>query len=87
VPNDTAAGPHRIERVLVTAAATVLGLSVLALIVVLVLAATGVQLGGQAFAVLTLLPLIGMPIGVLLIIAFMVAVGTRRSRESRDARG
>jgi hypothetical protein len=85
VPNDTAAGPHRIERALVVAAATVLGLSVIALIVVLILAGTGANPGQSFFSTLRLIPLIGMPIGALLILGFVIASSTRRLREARDA--
>jgi hypothetical protein len=85
VPNDTAAGPHRIERALVAAAATVIGLSVLALIAVLIIAGTGAQLDQSLFTTVRLIPLIGLPIGALLIVAFVIATGVRRQREVRDA--
>jgi hypothetical protein len=85
VPNDTAAGPHRIERALVAAAATVLGLSVIALVAVLIISGTGATLDQTLFSTLRLIPLIGMPIGALLILGFVIASSTRRLREARDA--
>jgi hypothetical protein len=84
VPNDTAAGPHRIERALVAAAATVIGISVIVLIVVLVLAGTH-ALPESLSVTLRLIPFIGFPIGALLILGFVIASSTRRLREARDA--
>lgn len=80
MPNDPAASPHRTERVLALAAATVIGVSLLAIIVVLILGAARADLSTDTWSVVRLLPLVGLPIGLLLLIAHLVVSGTRRMR-------
>lgn len=70
--------------------ASVVGLSILAFIAVIIGTAAGVGANdgfsqGVWPAILTL-PLYGLPLGFLLIIALMVLVGIRRSREARQDR-
>ncbi|MBI5160917.1 MAG: hypothetical protein HY996_05830 [Micrococcales bacterium] len=92
MPIDPAASSHRTERVLALAAAAVIGLSLLAIVVVLILGAAGADLSADLWTVVRLLPLVGFPIGLLLLIAFILVSGTRRMRaasaqpDPRDAR-
>lgn len=85
VPIDPAR-PHGSERVLGLMAAAVIGVSLLALVVVLILGAVRADLGAGVFPVLALLPLIGFPIGVLFLIAFIIVSGTRRMRAAERPR-
>lgn len=70
----------KVEVVLAAMAVGVIGLSVLSMLATLLLVFLGVE---NLPAVLAQLPLIGLPVGFLLIIALLVAAIIRRSRESR----
>ena len=79
---DRSAG-QRAQRVLAGMAFTLIGLSALAVVALLVLHAAGVPQRAFAtggLAVLSLLPLPGLSIGVLLVIASFVLVAVRRAR-------
>jgi Na+/melibiose symporter-like transporter len=68
----------RVEVILAAMAVSVIGLSVLSILTTLLLVFLGVtDLPAQ-------LPLIGLPVGFLIIIALLVAAIIRRSREARD---
>jgi hypothetical protein len=74
----------RAQRVLATLAFALLGVSALAVVVLLVLRASGLpnaafQSGG--LLVLQLLPLPGLTLGLLLVIALFVVIAVRRARE------
>ena len=83
--------PHdsgRLEKILAYMVAGVVGLSILAFLAVILGTAAGVG-DNDGFsqgiwpAVLTL-PLFGLPLGFLLVIALMVISGLRRAREARQ---
>ncbi len=71
----------RAEIVLAAMAVSVIGLSVLSILTTLLLVFFGVT---DLPVLLVQLPLIGMPVGFLMIIALLVAAIIRRSREARD---
>ncbi len=71
----------RVEIVLAAMAVSVIGLSVLSILTTLLLVFFGVT---ELPVLLAQLPLIGLPVGFLLIIALLVAAIIRRSREARD---
>lgn len=70
----------KVEVVLAAMAVSGIGLSVLSMLATLLLVFLGVT---DLPAVMAQLPLIGLPVGFLLIIALLVAAIIRRSRESR----
>jgi uncharacterized membrane protein len=80
----------RIERVLAYMVAAVVGLSILAFVAVLIGTSAGVG-NNDGFShgvwpfVLTL-PLLGLPVGFVLLIALLVISAVRRSREARANR-
>jgi hypothetical protein len=83
-------GLPRAQRVLATLAFTLIGISAVAVIVLLVLRASGVpaaSFGSGALLVLTLLPLPGLTIGLLAVVALFVVLAVRRSREQGAQRG
>jgi len=90
VNTQTPPDPSRIERILAYMVAGVVGLSILAFIAVIIGTATGVG-DNDGFsqglwpAILTL-PLYGLPLGFVLIIALMIFSGLRRAREARQNR-
>ncbi|MDJ0377058.1 hypothetical protein [Cryobacterium sp. PH31-L1] len=85
--------PHpvsRLERVLAYMVASVVGLSILAFVAVIIATAMGVG-ANDGFSrgiwpPIFILPLYGLPVGFVLIIALMISVGIRRSREARRDR-
>lgn len=70
----------KVEVILAAMAVSVIGLSVLSLLATLLMVFLGVT---DLPAVMAQLPLIGLPVGFLLIIALLIAAIIRRSRESR----
>ncbi|TFD19585.1 hypothetical protein [Cryobacterium sp. TMS1-13-1] len=87
--NQTPRPVSRIERVLAYMVASVVGLSILAFIAVIAATAMGVkaaQFGQGIWPSVIVLPTFGLPFGFLLVIALMVTVGVRRSREARRDR-
>jgi hypothetical protein len=69
--------------------ASVVGLSILAFVAVIAATAMGVtaaQFGQGFWPPVIVLPTFGLPVGFLLVIALMVTVGVRRSREARRDR-
>lgn len=67
-------------------AATVIGLSVVAIVGVLIAGAARVDVSQLPWPAVITLPLVGFPVGILLILAFFITSAVRRSREARDAR-
>lgn len=89
MPADNPQGTNRTERVLANMLYAVGGVSLLALVAVLVLGATGAgaDLGGEAwYRLVVVLPLVGLPITVLLIVAVVILNLIRRRRETTHAR-
>ena len=73
--------PRRVEQVLGAMAVGVIGLSVISILTTLLMVFFGVE---NLPVILAQLPLIGLPVGFLIIIAMLVAAIIRRSREARD---
>jgi len=71
----------RVEIVFAAMAVSVIGLSVLSILTTLLLVFFGVT---DLPVLLAQLPLIGLPVGFLMIIALLMAAIIRRSREARD---
>ena len=71
----------RVEVILAAMAVSVICLSVLSILTTLLLVFLGVT---DLPVLLAQLPLIGLPVGFLIIIALLVAAIIRRSREARD---
>ncbi|MGR0220943.1 hypothetical protein [Agromyces sp. ZXT2-6] len=78
---------HRTERILAYMVAATVGLSILAFFAVMIgtLAGVGADDGFSQgiWPFVLVLPMIGLPIGFLLLIALLIVNGVRRSRESR----
>jgi len=68
-------------------ALTVIGLCVLAILAVIIAPVLGVhEYAGGIWPLIVVLPLVGLPIGFLMLIALLVTNIVRRSREARAAR-
>jgi magnesium-transporting ATPase (P-type) len=87
VANDTPILDNRLERILAFMVASAIGLSILSFLAVIIGTAAGVRdFGAGIWPLAIFLPMIGLPIGLLLIIALIIVSGIRRGREAKDAR-
>lgn len=82
--NDTAVPLNRIERVLAFMIGSVAGLSILAIIAVFVGNLAGSTLEGGVWPFVTVLPLVGLTLAFVLIIAFTIVRITRTRRAVGD---
>ncbi|MFZ4893292.1 multidrug ABC transporter ATPase [Plantibacter sp. Mn2098] len=76
----------RPERILAYMVVTIVGVSIAAFVAVMIGTATGMHqadFAGGVWPFVTILPLVGLPIAFLLLIALMIVGAIRRSRESR----
>jgi hypothetical protein len=77
---------HRGERILAFMIAASIGLSILCFVVVIIATAAGLKnFGTPPWPTVIILPAIGLPIGLALMIALIIISGLRRGREARDA--
>jgi hypothetical protein len=87
VSNQTPVTDHRAERVLAYMVAATIGISILAFLAVMIGTLTGVGANDGfsqgVWPVILVLPLIGLPLGFILLIALLILNGVRRARESR----
>ncbi len=90
VTNQTPHAASRLERILAYMVAGVVGLSILAFLAVIIGTAVGAGadngFGQGVWPIVLALPLFGLPLGFLLIIALMVMTAIRRAREARQNR-
>jgi hypothetical protein len=89
VPNDTPITAHRTERILAYMVASAIGLSIVAFVAVIIGHFAGVTAAAFAsppWPTIIILPTIGLPIGLVLLIALIIVSGVRRGREAKDAR-
>ena len=76
----------RPERILAYMVVTIVAVSIAAFVAVMVGTATGLEQGDFAvgvWPVVTILPLVGLPIAFLMLITIIIVGAVRRSRESR----
>ena len=85
--NQTPVTDHRAERVLAYMVAATIGISILAFLAVMIgtLAGVGANDGFSqgVWPVILVLPLVGLPLGFILLITLLILNGVRRARESR----
>ncbi len=86
VANETPISDNRAERILAFMVAASIGLSIIAFLAVIIGTAAGVtDFSGGVWPVAIVLPAIGLPLGLALVIALIIVSGVRRGREARDA--
>jgi uncharacterized membrane protein len=88
VPEESFVMSNRVERVLAYMVASIIVLSLAAFIALIVGTAVGLERDDFAQGIwptITILPLIGLPIGFVLIIVLLVVSAVRRGRAARDA--
>jgi hypothetical protein len=72
----------RLERILAYMFASAIGLSILAIVLILIAAAVPFSLP----SVVTVLPLPGLVVAFGILVALLIATAVRKGRESKDAR-
>jgi hypothetical protein len=85
VAENTRVPLNRIERILAYVIGSVLGVSVIAIVATFIGRAASVDFSAGAWPAALVLPLIGLPIVVILLIVFLIMSVTRRARLARDA--
>jgi len=77
---------NRAERVLAFMVAASIGMSILAFLAIIIATAAGVTNFGEGiWPVIIVLPLVGLPIGLVFMITLFIVSAIRRGRESKDA--
>ena len=87
--SDIPINDQRLERILAFMVASAVGLSIVSFLAVII--ASGVGVTGEQFSqppwpTVLVLPVIGLPLGVIVLVALLIVSGLRRGREARDAR-
>lgn len=78
---------HRAERVLAFMVASAIGLSIICFLATIIGTAAGVRdFSSGVWPVVIVLPAIGLPLGLALMITLLIVSGVRRGREAKDAR-
>jgi hypothetical protein len=84
VANDTPVPLNRIERILRNMIASAAGLSILAILGVIVANLSGVNTREGIWLAVAVLPFVGLTLAFVLIIVFMIVSVVRRRRLARD---
>lgn len=82
--NDTPVPLNRIERILRNMIISSAGLSVIAILATLVAGFARIDVNQGVWPVVVVLPLVGLPLAFLLVIAFLAVSIARRRRLARD---
>ena len=85
VAKNTPVTVYRTERVLTYMAASSIGLAILGIIALIVAGVARIDTSSGGGVTVTVLPAIGLTLGVLFAIAFIVVSAIRRTRTARDA--
>ncbi|MCU1529075.1 MAG: hypothetical protein JWP75_2838 [Frondihabitans sp.] len=86
-PAEERSGVRRVERALLFAFPTVIGLGVVCILIVIIAAISGHgNSSAGIWPTITLLPEIAFPIAIILVIAYVIVSVIRRSREARGER-
>ena len=87
VANDTPILGNQLERTLAFMVVSAIGLSIICFVAVIIGTLVGVRdFSGAIWPIAIVLPAVGLPLGLLLMIALIIISALRRGRESKDAR-
>ena len=75
---------NRTERVLTAMIATIVGLSLIAIVATMIASGSGAEMSGGIWPTLVLVGYLGLPLAFLLIVVFLVVTTVRRRRLARD---
>lgn len=84
VTEKTPAEINRTERVIAYMVVSTIALTIVAIIAVIIGAGTGVDASTGIWPALTILPMIGLPAAIVLIVVLVASSAIRRSRAARD---
>lgn len=76
---------NRTERIIAFAVASVGGISIIAIVAVFIGRAAGANFTTGGWPAIATMPLIGLPLTLVALIAFMIMTTVRRNRLARDA--
>jgi hypothetical protein len=85
VAENTRVPLNRIERILTFVIGSIGGLSILAIVAIFIGRAANVSFTGGVWPAVAILPEIGLPLTVVLLVVFLVVTAVRRARLARDA--
>lgn len=88
MPEESVVMNNRVERILAYMVAGIIVLSLASFVAVIIATASGLEprdFTSGVWPMITVLPLIGLPIGFVLIITLLVVSAVRRGRAARDA--
>jgi uncharacterized membrane protein len=85
VAENTRVPLNRIERILAFVIGSVAGVSIIAIVAIFIGRAANVDFTGGAWPAAAVLPLIGLPLVIILLVVFVIISVTRRGRLARDA--
>jgi hypothetical protein len=84
VPENAPVPLNRIERVLAAMIAAIVGISIIAIVAVMIGAGSGAAMSGGIWPTLVLVGYVGLPLAFVLIVVFLVVSTTRRRKLDRD---
>ncbi|TXK19365.1 hypothetical protein [Homoserinibacter sp. GY 40078] len=84
MPENAPVPLNRTERVLAVMIATIVGFSIVAIVIVMIASGAGAEMSGGIWPTLVLVGFIGLPIAFLLVVAFIVVSVVRRRRIAQD---
>ena len=84
VTEKTPANTNRTERVIAYMIVSTIALTIVAIIATIIAAGTGLDASVGLWPAITLLPMIGLPAAIILIIVLVTSSAIRRSRAARD---
>lgn len=84
MPENAPVPLNRIERVLTAMIASIVGISIIAIVATIIAASSGVTMSEGVWPVVALVGYIGLPIAFLLIVAFLIVSTVRRRRLARN---
>jgi hypothetical protein len=85
VAENTPVTVHRTERVLTYMAASSIGLAIIAIIALLIAGAARIDISQGVWPTVFVLPPIGLTLGLIFAITFIIVSAIRRTRAARDA--
>ena len=84
--SSTPVGGHRLERILAVLVAVAVGVSIVSFLAVIIGTAAGERdFGGGLWPTVIMTPLLGLPLGFLLLVTLLIVSAVRRGRETKDA--
>lgn len=85
MPEESFVMSHRLERALAYMVAAVIVVSLASFVALIIATGASIDYSTGIWPIVVMMPLIGLPIGFVLIIALLVVSAVRRGRAAKDA--